>query len=277
MKKTLPIIALAGIAVLGFSIDGFTNAGGAPQGRSGGPAGNGNTCMNGCHTGGSGLSSQTITISSDIPASGFEENTDYTITVEANTNGAQGSKIGFAASVENSSGSHQGTITTADSRTQKSGANYITHRSSSITPSSGVSTWDFNWNSGTAEDGSTVYVAVNFANGNGNTAGDAIGTQTLVLDKASGVSIAENGLSEFKLFPVPATEYTTASFSLVQSSEVSYQIIDMSGNIVKSETLGQMSSGNHSFTVDLNNMTSGNYLIHVVAGNKVSAERFTLL
>ncbi|NVK28888.1 MAG: T9SS type A sorting domain-containing protein [Flavobacteriia bacterium] len=273
MKQTLPIVALVGLGILGLSQVGVSNAGGAPSGRSGSPASNNNTCLSsGCHSGGT-ASTQNITITSDIPSTGFEENTNYTITITADANGGQGTRIGFAASVENAGGSHQGTLTAADGRTNVFN-NFATHRSTSIQPTAGVNSWDLTWNSGTAEDQSTVYVAVNFANGNGTTSGDQVGTQTLVLDKASGIGVEEFTINDLTLYPNPAIEELQVGFSLTSSNKVKYSIFGMDGREIINKNEGMLGTGEHTLSVPVTALETGTYLIHIQAGDRVHAERF---
>ncbi|GGH67452.1 T9SS type A sorting domain-containing protein [Phaeocystidibacter marisrubri] len=270
MKRTLSIITLAAVGVVGLSLPGFTNNGGAPTGRSGSPGSNNNTCATGgCHGGGPSISAQTIDITSNIPATGFVENTDYTITITANANGSVGTKIGFEASVENASGSHQGTITATDILTQKTGANFITHRASGTTPTAGSSSWSFNWNSGTAEDQSAVYVAVNFANGNGTTSGDAIGTAMLTLDKASGIGMEENAIADVSVYPNPTADYL--NISMETSSSVDYTILDLNGRVLENGT-----SESSEFRIGVNRLSKGNYILHLVSGSMATTERFTV-
>lgn len=274
MKHKLPFLTIATIAAVGISIPAFTNVGGAPTNKSGSPSSNGNTCaVSGCHTGGPAISTQTIDITTDIPATGFEENTDYTITITADANGSVGSKIGFEASVESTSGVKQGLLSTLDSRTAMTGSS-ITHRGSSVLPTSGVNTWSFNWNSSTAEDQSTIYVAVNFANGNSSTSGDAIGTATLALNKASGIGVEEFAISNFTLYPNPATDIIRMDMDLRRGEKVSYQIIAVDGSIVLEQPGEYLAAGEHTLTIPVNDMPSGYYIAHITAGNTTKAERF---
>ena len=179
----------------------LTNSSGAPAGRSGSPA-SGNTTCTACHSGPA-ITTQNISITTDIPSTGFAENTDYTITIMAN-NGGIGSRIGFEASVESANSSGFAGTVTAGTGNQKTGS-YITHTSAGNTPTNNEKSWSFTWNSGTAAD-ATVYVAVNFANGNNNTDGDAIGTKTLQLIKASGVGLEEEVDLSYTLYPNPVKD-----------------------------------------------------------------------
>lgn len=180
-----PSLALAALALLAYPA--FTNNNGAPAGKTGSPMSNGQTCYS-CHSGPS-ASTQGVSITSDIPADGYLDNTTYTITVTSDAGTAGMSRAGFEASVEKA-GSHQGTLTAA-SGVQLKQNNYITHTSSSTSPTSGVKSWSFSWNSGSGSDSVTVYAAGLFANGNNQNSGDALVTTSLEFKK-SHVSLDES-------------------------------------------------------------------------------------
>lgn len=257
MRKSILIVLLIAVGMLGTSYHALTNSTGAPAGRSGGPAAGGATCaISGCHTGNS-VTAQTISISTDIPVSGFVDNTDYTITVTADNNGAQGTLIGFEASVEAGTG-HQGSISATDPRTQKSGLNYITHRNTGTGTTGGSNSWSFNWNSGNAPNNTTVYVAANFANGNGLSTGDVIGTQTLVLSKDPGISIEENSDLQLSAHPNPASGYTTVQLSGSWVSHPVLTITDLSGRAVHRH---EPAPGDREMHFDVSTWSPGVYTI----------------
>jgi hypothetical protein len=186
MKRKLSVY-LATIATLLIGYQGFTNSGGAPQNRSGSPASNGNTCSTGgCHSGPA-ATNQSVTVSSTIPASGYQANTNYTITISVDNGTTMGSTVGFSASVEDASG-HVGTISSPGSGAQLSGSNFVTHTISGNFASGGSRTWTFNWNPGANPPANaTVYVAANFANGTGGTAGDVIVSNSASFSQAVSV------------------------------------------------------------------------------------------
>lgn len=173
LRYALALLAIA-------SLPALTNSNGPSGGRSGSPASSGNTCS-GCHSGAS-ITTQSISITSDIPATGFEPNTNYLITVTNSMNGVNHLRSGFQASVESSG--HQGSLTAATG-TRVVSSSYVTHNSSSNSVVNGQASWNFVWNSGSAPNATTIYVAGLFANGNGATSGDAVATQSLVLTRSS--------------------------------------------------------------------------------------------
>ncbi|MDP4629347.1 MAG: T9SS type A sorting domain-containing protein [Schleiferiaceae bacterium] len=190
LRYALALLAIA-------SLPALTNSNGPSGGKSGSPASNGQTCS-GCHSGAS-ITTQSISITSDIPATGFEPNTNYLITVTNLTGGVSHLKSGFQASVESSG--HQGSVT-AGTGTKVVSSSYVTHNSSSNSVVNGQASWNFVWNSGSAPNATTIYAAGLFANGNGTTSGDAVATQSLVLTRSS-LGFGEEQLA-VRTYPNPA-------------------------------------------------------------------------
>jgi len=182
IKKLSVLLATIGASLI--SYQGFTNSSGAPIGRNGSPQSS-STCAS-CHSSGS-ITNQTVSITTNIPASGYQANTTYTVTVTANDGSTSSGTIGFQASVEDAAG-HVGSLSSAGSGAQVNGS-YATHTFSGISSSMGMKTWTFDWNPGANPPANaTVYTAINFANGNGGTSGDNIATQTLALSQFTAVA-----------------------------------------------------------------------------------------
>lgn len=162
--------------------------------------------------------------------------------------------MGFQASIESASG-FEGSLSAPGGDVKTVGAgNYVTHTTSGISVSGGTRTWSFVWNSGTAPDQTTVYVAVNFANSNGTTSGDAIETEQLVLSKDMGVSIAEAELNPASLFPNPATDYIRFEGSEKLEGEV--RIFDLKGQLVRVIPGDQLAD-----KISLNDIRDGVYVV----------------
>jgi len=256
MKKTT-LLTLSVLTMLFVSYQELTNSSGEPSGRSGSPASNNQTCASiGCHSG-SPATTQMVSITSDIPSSGFEENTDYTITVTADGNGVNHSRIGFEASVESTSG-HEGNIsTTGNNAIQKAGS-YVTHTFNGISAMGSMRSWSFTWNSGTAPNNTTVYAAVNFANSNGTTSGDIIVTESLALTKASGVGLDENKVYNFSLFPNPASDALALANVDPQAERV--DIYSLTGQKVASFD-NAFKDNATDWKVNISALPEGNYLV----------------
>ncbi|HAD96287.1 MAG TPA: hypothetical protein DCG19_02715 [Cryomorphaceae bacterium] len=262
-KRTILYFTLLASAVL-ISFDAFTNSSGAPSGNTGSPKSGNQTCArSGCHAGGPSVGARTVSITTDIPATGFVANTNYTITVTANDGGLNNARIGFQTSVEGG-GNHVGTLSTGGSNALIKTGSFIGHSFNGISPTGGVRTWTFTWNSGNAPDQSTIYTAVNFANGNGTTSGDAIATQTLVLNKESSVGIEEaQEVMNFSMAPNPARSWV--SLEGIPSDIQEVKIMDLQGKVVK--YLSNLEFLRGQAILSLEGLAPGNYLVAPIGSN----------
>lgn len=262
MKKKYFASSLALSLILFTGYEALTFSSGAPAGNSGSPLSGGSCSRSGCHAGPA-ATDQSISITTDIPAAGFAENSRYSISIDADAGSVGSSRIGFMASVEDPSG-HVGDIVVSDaSRTQKMGS-YLTHRFSGLAASNNRNTWSFDWDSQQAPDQSTVYVAVNYTNANGNTSGDILQTETLVLAKESGLGVKEDQLkTAFQLYPNPAQDY--AILSGTQNLAFPVQLIDSRGKLQREwETLSQPSASH--WELNLGTVPAGLYLLRDAEG-----------
>lgn len=263
-KKYLYVLSTA--LALFIAQDAFTSSGGSPSGNSGSPASNGNTCArSGCHSTGT-AAGQTISITTDIPAGGFMEDSIYSITVTANNGGASSDRMGFMASVESPSG-HTGNLQITDAARTKKAGSYVTHTFSGIAGSNGENIWNFDWDAQQSPDQSTVYVAVNFSNNNGTTSGDVILTESLVLSKGSGIGLQELKRESMSAYPNPAVD------QLVVAGEefiAPYVVLNAAGMRVKELKLVNREGQHWYFNVS--DLKTGVYLIQDSEGRGI---RFT--
>ncbi len=261
MKKSI-LVYLFAIACCLISYKAVTFSSGSPGGNSGSPGDN-RTCANSsCHSGPA-QTTEAVNITTDIPATGFLENTDYTITISADDGGRNLTKMGFEATVEEA-GNAVGTISLVNSATKLvRNNNAVTHTFQGTSATSGVRNWTFDWNSGMAPDQTTVYVAVNFTNNNGSNNGDVVVTQSLTLSKASGVGIEETPVSDFKVFPNPVSH--TLHVDGYTASMGDIFIYDLMGRlVVKLDETDMDASGLLIYNAD--ELPVGTYIIKSTKG-----------
>lgn len=263
MKKTILVVGGIGLASL-ISFNAFTFTSGAPQGRNGSPMSQSVTCAaSGCHTNGPAVSTQAITITTDIPSTGFLENTIYNITITVDDGGTSSSKVGFSASVEDPSGM-VGTVT-AGTGTKTVGS-FVTHTSGSTPKPAQTKDFDFVWNSGTAGPNTKIYVAANFSNSNSSVSGDVIATESLDLLKGSGLSLGEALEEKFQMAPNPAQNFVMISDLDPHVSQLDVYSLD--GRLQKSFTEESKESAKE-WRLDISEFKSGNYLV-VPSGSAMS-------
>ena len=231
----------------------MSSSGGRDEGRSGSPGDGGNTCA-ACHSGGSqGLSSS---ITTNIPASGYSVNTDYTISINSSSSS---SKLGFQLVAENGSNAKIGTFT-AGSDTRVSG-----DRITQSSPSSSGD-WSFTWKSPATNEGNvTFYAAVNATNSNGSTSGDQVITTSTT---ANVLGISEAKRLNFEMFPNPAQNYVT--IQLPSGSErATVHFYDYVGRLALPK---KITSSKDKINVDV--LNSGIYILKVISEDKIGSQKF---
>lgn len=257
-KNYIAFLALAGCFLI--SANGLTNNNGAPAAHNGAP-GSLNCTTSGCHTGPA-QTSETVTISTNIPSSGFLPNTNYNITITANDGGRGLDEIGFEANVQDGS-SPIGTLSTNGNKDEQLtlGQNFITHTFSGSSAAGGMRTWTFGWNSGNAPDSSKVYVAVNFSNNNNTSTGDVIVNESLLLTKAvvSNASLNETSTSRLHLFPNPANDF----IHLIIDNDIRQaQLFSLKGEIIKTFIRNAP-----DWRINVNDLPNGVYLLKTSLGS----------
>lgn len=80
---------------------------------------------------------------------------------------------------------------------------------------------------------------------------------------------APSGINDFvpdfdvALFPNPASDLVTISLNLAEATTMNMKLITMSGRVMKNESLGFLSIGEHAVPVSLEGLSSGIYLIRL--------------
>ncbi len=166
------------IMYLGFSFD-------PPAGNTGAP---GESLCSGCHTGNNPLDG-TITISG-LPAE-IVVNTSYDVTVTLTKTMGTPIRGGFQMVTLDGNNNNSGTYTNFGANVGSDvsgGRTYIEHRNAKNFSGNDEVEYTFTWNAPASIPGNeiTMYVAANFANGNGNNQGDRIVNTSLNTPLQSG-------------------------------------------------------------------------------------------
>ena len=76
------------------------------------------------------------------------------------------------------------------------------------------------------------------------------------------------------VYPNPARESATVSFSLDQEAYVTYQVYDITGKKMQDVVVGNCTTGQHQVSLSLNGMATGTYLLRLSQGEKASVTKF---
>lgn len=94
----------------------------------------------------------------------------------------------------------------------------------------------------------------------------------------SGTSVPETPAvlaeSKVNMYPNPVKDAAKVSFELNTTATVSYQVYDMSGRIVKVESLGDYTEGKHEVNVSMGDLAKGAYVLRLNAGSRTSSVKF---
>ena len=237
------------ILMASFGGGSLKNSGGAPAGNTNSP-GDGQNCT---HCMGGTALQVTGWITSDVPSTGYVPGTSYTITVTATGTG----KKGFEVSPQDVSGNLIGTLT-AGTGTKLVGSNkYVTHNAAK---SGNPSTWSFLWTPPAGGAGDVVFygsIIVSLSN-------TKITTLTV---SQSTVGLTEYEKPVVSVFPNPATDMITVSFTLDSPQDVDLHLLNVNGErkaILVQESFPAGKS-TRSFAI---NQPAGIYFIHMSVAGK---------
>jgi hypothetical protein len=84
------------------------------------------------------------------------------------------------------------------------------------------------------------------------------------------------------LYPNPATNMTTISFSLSQSRQMNIQVFDMTGRLIKTLAEAKMETGAHQLIWDLRDergrpVNSGIYFVRINSGNSIETKKLSVI
>lgn len=81
-------------------------------------------------------------------------------------------------------------------------------------------------------------------------------------------SIADvNQLNSLKAYPNPANEVLNVSFNLLGANQITLELVDATGRIVRSKSISS-DNGTYNEKFDLTNLSRGVYSVHVLSNNK---------
>jgi len=256
MKKNLFFLsAIFGLLIMTYpkSITGFV--GGSPGGKTNSPM-DGQNCT-ACHAGSINSGQGSVTITSDIPASGYIPANTYTITVESSH--PSYTKYGFELTAE-SFGNKTGGFTIVNSSQTKltNGGNAVTHKIGG-TLGSASKTWSVNWTAPSAGSMSVDFYATSVtANGNSQNSGDNVYTANYSVNEE--VSVAINNVST-------DLEVTFNGSELIingTSSLIALNVYDIKGKLISNQYEVQLPS-----SINTVNLSTGIYIVNTLDKNGI--------
>jgi hypothetical protein len=98
------------------------------------------------------------------------------------------------------------------------------------------------------------------------------------LDFGTYLNIDESALtaSEVNLYPNPASNNATISFSLANESTVSVEVRDLAGKLIYSSNEGQLAAGSHELNLSTAAMAEGMYTYTLTSGDAQITKKFVV-
>jgi Secretion system C-terminal sorting domain/Outer membrane protein Omp28 len=97
-----------------------------------------------------------------------------------------------------------------------------------------------------------------------------------VFEYATFISIPENEtILAINLFPNPATDQLNIAFDIRTAKNVTFEIMDISGKLVKEIDAGMQNQGTISQSIELSGLERGLYILKTIVGEKTSVNKFS--
>lgn len=104
---------------------------------------------------------------------------------------------------------------------------------------------------------------------------------TIVFLKDTAISTSINDPAkadmQFRMFPNPATSELVMAFDVKESSNVTIDILDLTGRVVSNVVNSVFDNGTVALTQDIRGLQSGLYIARVMSDNKVSSYKFNVV
>lgn len=91
------------------------------------------------------------------------------------------------------------------------------------------------------------------------------------------VGVEENNLvNGINVYPNPMTDLASVDFNLSTDNNVSIVLVNTVGQLVKTENLGNMSAGIHTYQLDASSLSNGLYFLNITVGNSVITKKVAI-
>jgi hypothetical protein len=107
-------------------------------------------------------------------------------------------------------------------------------------------------------------------------AGNNVWVDNINVGMAAGISTYTSSIMAVNVFPNPATDNTNINFTLAEASNVTITVYNLVGQQVKTESLGRLADGEHTFVLNTESLTTGLYFITMKVGNETITKKITI-
>ena len=135
-----------------------------------------------------------------------------------------------------------------------------------------------NYNSSAdVSDGSCLFVGEPCSDGNINTSFDTVTEDCECVGIVAVNELeAQLGLTMLESMPNPASSNALIQFELTQAREISLEVRDMLGKLIKNHDLGNLQPGVHRYDLDVNDWAAGTYTYSLVVDGAKASRKLTV-
>ena len=106
--------------------------------------------------------------------------------------------------------------------------------------------------------------------------GNNVWVDNINVGMAAGINTYTSSIESVVVYPNPATDNANVSITLAEANSVSISVYNVVGELVKTENLGRMADGEHTFALNTETLNSGLYFITVKVGNDSITKKVTI-
>ena len=91
-------------------------------------------------------------------------------------------------------------------------------------------------------------------------------------------SIEETNIVEkVSIYPNPANDIATLSFTTTKKSKTAITIFNILGEVVYSNEIGSLASGQHIMPISTSGISEGMYFVNLITNNKIITKKITIV
>lgn len=91
-----------------------------------------------------------------------------------------------------------------------------------------------------------------------------------------GIVDANQLANDVSIYPNPISNNATVNFNLIESNEVSIEMVNAIGQVVSTNNLGILSAGEQNYSLDASNLNNGLYFINIRVGNSMIVKKVSV-
>ena len=122
---------------------------------------------------------------------------------------------------------------------------------------------------------STVYVRFIAEDANAGSLIEAAIDDLFIWDEVT-TGIEETSLTNFNLFPNPATDQFNLNIGLAEKENLTISVIDAAGRVVQSQ-FESLNAGGHQLSIDVSSLPAGIYQVSLKSNNFITSKKISLI